>query len=293
MSLTNSIHISWRNRLADYTLAADVSVESAYPLTNCQNQIANQWTVFDMAGETTVAITGSGADFIPVNCFAMHNHSAPPGTTLRLRLYEGTGQTGAVLYDSDNDNDGDHQVGNKVPFGSLIAGVDGLGSAFEDEGRLKPHYSLWFDVVQCRSWRIDITNASGFTDDVLRVDKFWLGYAYGLRYGVNNGWEFSQVNEAEDRRKPGGGLDTLEDCERRALSMQWSPYSLENDELHTLLHLLNRAGRGGDLLVTLDPNDIRSKRYLTTSIYKRTGSKLAFTAAYFNANGLGLTLEEN
>lgn len=292
MSLPNTIHISWQNALAAYTLAADVAVETAYPLTNCQNQHRSEWTVFDMTGETTVAITGSSATDRAANCFSIHNHDAPTGTTLRLRLYAGESQTGTVVYDSNDYNDGDHEIRNKIPLGSSISGIDPFASEFETDSQLTPNYSLWFDPVWYKSFQIDITNAAGFTNNVLKVDKLWLGYAYGADHGIEHGWESNLLDDSEHIRKPGGGMETVEGVVRRSLRLEWDAAALDNAERHTLRHLLDRAKMSGDLLVTLDPNDARSQRYETTSIYRRK-SPVSFISQFWNGNGFGLDLEEN
>lgn len=287
MSVPNRIHISWVNWLALYTLASDVDAEAAYPLTNLQNAHRSHWAVFDMTGETAVAITGSSATARAANCWAMHNHDAPDGTTIRVRLYADEGQTGTAVYDSTATD-----VMHNIPFGSVIAGIDGIEGNFEDEGHLTTHISRFFDTVTFKSFQIDIANAGGFTDDVLTIDKLWLGFAWTPTYGIANGWQSSILDDSEHLRKPGGGMDTVDGALRRSLRLRFDPIDMPDSERHVIRHILDRATLSGDLLVAVDPNDVRSKRYETTSIYRRT-SNMTFTSAFYNGNGFGLDLEEN
>ncbi len=285
MSVPDRFHISWQNDIAAYTLAADVTVETAYPLTNCQNKFANRWTVLDMTGETTVAVTGSSATERAATCFAVHNHNCSDGTTIRLRLYPDESQGGTAVYDS-----GEQDVMHNVPFGSIIAGIDAIEGNFEDIDHMKTHFSLWFETVEYKSFRIDITNASGFTDDALRIDKLWLGFAYCPAYGPARGFGSALIDDSEHQRKPGGGMETVQGDVRRSLSLQFG--FVQNSERHVLRNILDRAKKGGDLLLTMDPNDAQSYNYETTSIYRRT-SDVAFVNAFYNSNDLGLSVEEN
>lgn len=284
MSLPNEFHISWKNDLASYTLAADATVETAYPLTNCQNSNASEWTAFDMTGETAVAITGSSATPRTGTCFAMHNHNAPDETTVRLRLYAGEGQTGTVMYDSTATD-----VMHNIPFGSIIVGIDAIEGNFEDEGHMRTHFSLWFPSVEYKSFRIDIANAGGFTDDALLVDKLWLGYAHALERSPLWGFQSAQTDDSVHQRKPYGGMETIEGCVRRGMNLE---FVAENDDRHIIRHILDRAKKGGDLLCTMDPNDVLSMHYETTSIYRRLNDT-SFAATYYDGNQFGLALEEN
>ncbi|MDX1489738.1 MAG: hypothetical protein R3332_00475 [Pseudohongiellaceae bacterium] len=286
MALRDSFHISWQNDLAAFTLSSDVSAETAYPLTNLQSKIANKPLVIDMTGETTVAITDTdGATDRSATCFALHNHNFPDGTTVRLRLYPDATQGGTAVYDS-----GEVDVMHNVPFGALLAGIDQIEGNFEDESSLKTHVSLWFDTVTYKSFQIDITNDSGFTDDLLQVDKGWLGAAYCPEYGPEQGFESNLIEGSEHQRKPGGGMETVQREVRRSLALEFKVMS--NAERHTIRHMLDRAKKSGDLLVTMDPNDAKSMNYELTSIYRRTSSQ-SFVARFFNGNDMALMLEEN
>lgn len=284
MTVPDRFHISWQNDIGQYTIASDVAAESAYPLTNMQNAIANKPTVIDMTSDTAIVMTGSSSTTRTATCFACHNHNLGDDATIRLRLYAGENQTGTKVYDSTAT-----QVPHTIPFGSSIAGVDGAGGHFEDEGNFKPHFSLWFDSVEYKSWQIDFAVPTP-TNATVSIDKLWLGFAYCPTYGPEYGAEGILVDPSRHFRKPGGGLDTVEHAAYRAFTCQFR--GVKNAERHVLRNILDRAKKGGDLLITFDPNDARSQNYELTSIYRRT-TDAGFRSEYYNGNALGLAAEEN
>lgn len=297
MSLPDKFHISWKNLAAEVksssgaytavTLASTVAAETAYPLTNCQNANANEKAVIDMTGETTVSITDTDSPDVAraINCASAHNHDFPDGTTLRLRIYPEINQGGTAVYDSTATAT-DHDI----PWGSVIAGLDGVEGNFEEEGHMKPHFSLWFEAVEGKSFQIDIANASGFTNDQLSIDKLWLGFAYAPDDGPVFGYGSELADDSEHQQKPGGGMETVEHDVRRSLALEFK--GVKNSERHVLRHILDKAKKGGDLLITMDPNDTKSMNYELTSIYRRMNNN-QWIAQHYNWNSFGLALEEN
>jgi hypothetical protein len=291
VSVCDRVHIGWRNDLVNYVLAADATVETAYPLTNCLNTDSNRPTVFDMTGEVSVVITFSGSTAQVANCFSAHNHDAPSGTTCRLELYDGVSQSGTKTYDSNNHAVyGVTDMHHKIPLGSLIAGAEGIEERQETKGRLKWHYSQIFGAVQYKSGRITIANSAGFTNNALKIDKLHLGPAYMARINPQWGIEYSEDDDSKHRRKPAGGMDTIEGVIRRTMRMDFS--HLENYERETMRRILNQAGFSGDLLIFIDPNDSMGWSYQTASIYRRM-SQNSFIGKFYNGNDFALALEEN
>lgn len=297
MSLPDRFHIAIRNLLdrvrdgsggwSDITLSSTVSAESAYPLTNVQSQSANKPAQFDMTGETQVVITDSGSpdELRAVNCAAIHNHNCPDGTTIQVELFDAIDQGGTTVYDS-----GEVATDHNVPLGSSVVGVDPIDGNFEDEGHLKTHRSLWFDSVNCKSYRITIKNTNGFTDDTLRIDKLWIAWAWSPNHGPVLGFGSTLLDDSEHQRKPGGGMETVEFTPRRSLNLTFK--GVTGEQRHTFRHWLERAKRGGDLLITMDPNNNQNLRYECTSIYRRT-SDIGFINRFYDGHELGLSVEEN
>ena len=284
MSVPDRFHISWQNDIASYTIASDVAAETAYPLTNMQNANANEFTVIDMSADSAVVFTGSSATLRTATCFSIHNHTMPSDNTARLELFDGESQTGTTVYDSTTTS-----IAHTRPWGSIIAGINPLGGYFEATSNMKTHFSLWFESVEYKSFRITIS-APTSTDDLLRIDKLWLGFAFCPRYGPEFNHQSTQVEPSEHDRKPGGGMETVEDYSYREMSFEFA--GVENSERHVLRSILDEAKKGGDLLITNDPNDVKSQNYEMTSIFRRTTNN-SFSAAKFNWNNFGLAVEEN
>ena len=306
MSLPDWFRIAWQNDAARYrandawhtlTLACNRTVETAYPLTNMQSQRPNFPAAIVMTGQTSAEITDvdSEDDFRTANCFSLHNHNLPAGTTVRLQLYDAINQGGSLVFDSD-DTEGLANVENMIPMGADIAGIDPIEGAYEEEGKLKTHFSMWFPDVLYKSHKITITNADGFTNDVILIDKLWLAYAHSFDYGPSYDWDWG-VNEDNDTQTPlaGGGYETINGgVTPRRMTL---PFELLTQmERHVFRYIMGRAGngsgKGDDLLITMDPNDMKSQKYETTSIYVRLNDQ-SFRARIFNGNNTELALGEN
>lgn len=303
MSLPDCFHIAWQNDAAVYrandawhnmTWACDQTVEDAYPLTNMQSVRPNLWAAIDMAGETTAVLTDvdSEDDFRTANCFALHNHNLPAGTTVRLQLYDAINQGGSEVFDSD-DIEGLGTVENTIPMGADIASIDPVEGAYEEEARMKLHFSMYFPAVLYKSAKVTITNADGFTNDVILIDKLWLAYAHSFDYGPSNGWTWSLDESGDEQmRLAGGGYETINGGVTPR--MMRVPFELLTQmERHVYRYIMARnGGKANDLLITMDPNDVRSLKYETTSIYCRLSDQ-SFVARIYNGNNTDLALGEN
>lgn len=302
MSLPDCFHISWQNDAVRYrandawhtmTLECDQTVETAYPLTNMQSARPNLPAAIDMSGETVAIITDDDSedDFRTANCFSLHNHSLPAGTTVRLELFDAVDQADSTVFDSD-DIDGLGDVENPIPMGADIAGIDPAEGAFEEEGKMKTHFSMYFDTVLYKSMRVTITNADGFVNNVILIDKLWLGYAHSFDYGPVNGWDWNLKEDADTQVElPGGGYETTNGgftCRQMMLPFEL----LTQMERHVYRYIMSRSGKAADLLITMDPNDTNSQKYETTSIYVRLNDQ-SFKAQVFNGNNTDLALGEN
>lgn len=284
MALVDRLHISWDNEIADFIITSDRTLETQYPITNAQNGNSNEPAVADMTGQISWQLKGSDSSERSANCFAIHNHNLGTDATARLRLYAGENQTGNVEYDSTV-----LQIPHTIPFGSILAGRDPVGGYFETDGNLRTHFSDWFDTVTYKSWQIDLSIPTP-VNDTASIDKFWLGHAWAPTYGPEYGHRSRIVDPSRHVRKPGGGMETIEDFCYRAIDLDFSGHP--STDRHVVRHILDQARKGGDILVTLDPNNNLSLKHEMTSIYRRT-SDISFIGEYFNGHGFGLSLEEN
>lgn len=285
MSLPDKFHIAFQNDIAAFTLASSVSAETQYPLSNMQSSDSGKTTVIDMTGETSVEITFSSATQRTANCLDLHRYNFPTGTTAQLILYPDEDQSGVAEYDSEETS-----IEHAIPFDSMIIGVDPFEGSFESLDHLTPNFSFWFDSVVYKSGKIIISNPDGFRNNQFILNKVYLAFAYCPVDGPEWGIGSTGIEESEHKRKPGFGLETVQREVRRSISMEFK--DVENAERHVLRGILGRAKMGGDLLITVDPNDAMSWKYEMTSIYRRT-TENSFKATVFNRNDLGFAGEEN
>lgn len=285
MSLPDKFHIAFQNDIAAYTLVSSVSAETQYPLSNMQSSVSSKPTVIDMTGETSVEFTFSSATQRTANCFDLHRHNFPTGTVAQLILYPDEEQSGVPEYDST-----ETQIEHAIPFDSIILGLDPLEGSFESLDHLTPNFSFWFDSVVYKSGKIIISNTYGFTNNQFILDKIYLALAYCPVDGPEWGIDSTGIEESEHKRKPGGGIETIQREVRRSISMEFK--DTQNAERHVLRGILGRAKMGGDLLITLDPNDAMSWHYETTSIYRRTTPN-SIKGMVFNSNDFAFAGEES
>jgi hypothetical protein len=178
-------------------------------------------------------------------------------------------------------------VPHNVPFSASLAGLDPLIGYFESLIDFKTHYSTWFQTVLFRSGSIDLDIPTP-VDDMLKIDKLWLGPAYGRASDYR--YQITPLELSQHHRKSGGGLDTVEDVSIRTFACQFS--DLTDSEDATFSRILAECKMSGDFMATFDPNDNVGKKFKSTSIYRRT-SNAGVTADYFNGNSMGLAGEEN
>jgi len=287
VAVVDRIHIGWSSYVPGDTIASDRTAETQYPIANMQNSSPNSPTVFDLTGQTVMVLTNSNtvSEDRTATCVAVHNHNLPIDTTIKLELFSLTGQGGSTVYDSGAVN-----VHKSIPFGSVIAGVDGFGSYFIEGSQLKTHFSILFTDVVFRSWRITITNSAGFTNNTISIDKLWLSFAWNPDINPSYGMRSTLLDASEHQKKPGGGVETISREVVRSIQMQFK--QMENAQRHTIRHILERAKMGGDLFISADPNNAISLNFEMTSIFRRTNS-MTFAHTFFDNNEFGLSVEEN
>lgn len=284
MAVSDSLNLSWKNDIGEYTIASDVAAETKYPLTNMQNNIANEPTAIDMTGETSVMFTFSSATERSAGAVAIHGHNCVDGTTVHWKLYPNESLGGTPL------DLGAQSITHNIPLGVVIAGYDAIEGDYEAAGRLKTHWSKCFPNERYKSASCEIANPAGFPDDVLLIDKMWIGFSIAFDIGPDWGFETVQEDGSEHIRKPGGGVETVQREVRRVLRFKVS--GTANSERQVSRHTFDRATKSGDLLIIMDPNNVMSLNYEISSIYKRT-SDTSYIATHYNWHDWGFAGEEN
>jgi hypothetical protein len=282
MSVRDVFHLSVKNWAASFTLSADATVETAYPLSNCLNQISDMPAVIDMTSETSVTIQGTGATDYVANCLCLWNHNIPADATVQLLLYPNASYAGTP-YDSTA-----LEAHSTIPWGGFMA-ADPWSDKYESISNLKRQFIHFFDAFTFKSFKVVISGGT-WENDTVSLDKLWLGPAYAFDLGPSYGAVFSIKDPSIHTRKPSGGIETVELPAYRSMNLDFN--NVPDAEQVLAGNLLDYARKGGDVFASADPNNARGMAFRRSGIFRRM-TDLDFVAAYFNGSSLGLALEEN
>jgi hypothetical protein len=282
VSVRDVIHLSVRNWFANFTLSADATVETAYPLTNMQNQNADEPAVIDMTAETSVIIQGTGSTEYVANCFSLFNHNIPADATVRLQLYPEAAYAGTA-YDSTA-----LPAQNAIPWGAFMAS-DEWGDTFDNVSNLKSVFAHLFTAFRFKSFKITIAGGT-WENDAISIDKGWLGAGYAFDMGAVHGTAMTIVDKSSHQPKPFGGMETREGACYRSLKIEFE--GMSETEALLVSNMLDRIKKGGDFFCTCDPNNTRGQLFRQSGIFRRDND-LSFIPAYYNGNAFGLAATEN
>lgn len=266
MTISDRALLASINTLADVTLTENVTAETAYPLTNAQNQISGKPAIWDASGSpATLVIEWTGATAYTFNFLAMCGVNFHADHDIKVQLYPNAGHTGTPYDSGDID---------AVRIGS----------------NLKEQFVLCFDDFSAKSGRITITTNGSFVDSKIVIDKLYGGFAYTFEYGHEHGSRFWVEDNSEHTDKPAGGLETYDGHARRRADLIFNASS--TTELITIQEGLEIAKKGGDLFLSADPQDTQGLRHKRSGIYRRN-SNIDFSAQHYNRHDHGISLIES
>jgi hypothetical protein len=259
MALTSKLLLGWKNCLEDMTLTSSIAAQTLHPLSNVISQLKGRPARWDVTAASTLTLNATSATEQTITGLMVKGHNLTKATTARLRIYAGESQSGTVVYDSDL-TPGADEIYTIRPWGEMIAGYDPWGGYCEETSALDPVYCLVFETVKGKSIRLDITLASQPEDIV------------------------------EQTKTVAGGFWTASRPVRRRIDIDFG--LMEDQDRNRFLSLLGEAGKGRDLYVIPDPNDVGYSWHLGASIYRRTND-FQYQQLMFNGSASQLALREN
>jgi len=231
------------NMIDSMTLRSMPAALASLPITHLQNSLRSR--PVRITG-TNVTINGEGIKGI-VDGFALANHNLTGDSTLRLRLYTGSNQTGSIVYDS-----GIITLARITPWGAFEGGwgIDPWGSAVPNSD-LPQTWSVWFDEVIALSFRCELRAPQNQHIDIGRL---FIGKSFSPRHNYSYGGGISWVEQATQTRTEGGSLmvEAAKAYRKLKVSLDW----LDEGDRDLLSRLLLRHGKAGDMLVTLNPERV-------------------------------------
>lgn len=266
MALTDKTLVATINSLSGVTLTSDESAETAYPLTNVQNENSGQPAIWDASGAPAdLVIEWTGATAITFNFLAMCGVNFHADHDIKVQLYPNAGHTGTPYDSGDID---------AVRIGS----------------NLKEQFILCFDEFAAKSGRITITTNGSFINSEIIIDKLFGGLAYEFEYGHEHGSRFWIEDDSAHTPKPGPGVETYTGHARRRADLIFMASSTA--ELIALQDMLELAQKSGDMFLSADPKDTRGLRQKRSGIYRRNNN-IDFSSRYANGHDHGLSLIES
>lgn len=227
------------------TLTASPAMVSTLPVTNLQDQ-ARARVARTVGLPTPQYIYGNWSAVKQISAMALVRHNLTGAATLRLRLYAGNNQTGAVLYDS-----GAVQLGTTYPWGSFAWGTVPWGASIFREWPVA-FYVFWFTAVgalSCELQMTDAANAAGY----MEASRLFLGLYFEPAKNMSFGATMSWQEQSEQERSDGGTLRT--DAKESYRRWEFDLSLLTQGERATLANIARRAGLRNDLFLSCYPGE--------------------------------------
>lgn len=275
------IRLVTSNQVEKSTLSSVPAVSAGLPVENIKTPWRSRVMRSDPAVclpvedgsalKLTQAILGNLATGDVADGFAIIRHNMTGMDTARLELYDGENQTGSLVYDS-----GEQPVSALIPMGAWVAGVNFYGETYSKD--LDTIYSLWFEPVAYRSWRVTLSsydNLYGY----LQVGMLYIGKSISPEYNFSWGASLTWEDGHSLVRTEGGSLMTEGGhARRRELAL-----SLDNmsDLDRNLMGQAVRNAYGLPLLVAAYPasaNVLRRAEY--TMVAKIAGGSPFIQSAH-------------
>ena len=192
----------------------------------------------------TKTINGNFAGATLCSALVLYGHNLSGTATWRLRLYNGTNQTGSVVYDSTT-----LTPQTVVGWGAFQWGVESWGSyIFRDWEQ--PFYSLFFSDVYAVSFRlelVDTVNPSGYLQANRLIIGRYLSPYFNAAYGLALNWD----TNSQQRRTLGGSVRTDRRATFRRLAFDLE--TLDAGERALWLDLARSASLHREMFISVYP----------------------------------------
>lgn len=282
MADLDKLHIITSSDLDLLNLSETPAAEASLPIENLLDVNRGKFTRWTGSPNPIVikaSRVSAGDPAFYASGFGFARHDFADDVTVRLRLYDQIDQLGSVVYDSTA-----LTVATTIPWGVFVAGVDTWGASFTLG--IPAIFSLFFPAVAYKSLQIDIVNPTATTVDIGRV---YLGFAFvpSANFSYNSVIEW--VDDSKHNRTDGGGLrtETVPAYRRFEIPLDW----MTDVDRERFSWLLERVTKGGDMLISLDPNATGRESLENTMVCKRVVSN-KFAQRHHNINTTKLIVAE-
>jgi hypothetical protein len=266
------------------TITASPTPESDFPAANMLDQRRSKKmriTGSPAAITLNFSLTSGTENALSATGFCIDGHTLPEGSTIRLRLYDDLNQTGTVVYDST-----DKSVDEIIPWGEFVASVDEWGDVYEIE---RKKFTLWFDTVQYKSFRVSIAQPatpSTFID----MERIFIGWGFAPKLNANYGAAITKEDPSIQNSTAGGGLRTENIRANKVFDLTFG--QMVNSERAIMSDMLDKAAKGNDMLVSLNPLATGKEKLDGEMMCKRINDS-AFSHTNYERHSITLKLKES
>lgn len=239
-----NVRFIFENVADDAALSCSPAEVATLPASNLQLQTRGD--VWRSDGVISAQhILGDLAGFNTLSAMALVRHNLTAAANYRLRLYQGAGQSGTLVYDSGTVTPN----GERLGWGVFRWGIDPWGAASLRDWPV-PYFVAWFAPVVALSFDLELTdtaNLNGFLQAARLVIGNYVEPTYNFSYRHPMSWR----EQSKQARTEGG---TLRTDERQAFRrFRFALDHLTADERTTFLDYFRRAGLRNDLFVSCYP----------------------------------------
>ncbi len=172
---------------------------------------------------------------------------------------------------------------------SVVASGESIEHPYASANNWKSNLSKWFDTVSAKSFQIDVT-VSGTLNNQILIDKLFLGEAISADSGQSRESSVTIEDGSIQLPKADGGTHTVTmPASRRALI---DVPIMGQTDMEAIRAALRTAKRGGDVLMTMDPNDAFGFKEASTAVY-RVASDRQLVTTFYNNFPTRIALREN
>jgi hypothetical protein len=240
-----NLRIITPNESDDAVLTAVPAMVTTLPVSNLQDQTRSR-VARSVGLPTPQYIRGDYNEVKQISSMALVRHNLTGAAEIRLKLWDGAGQTGTLTYDS-----GVVELGDALGWGDFIWGVDPWG---DDQFANWPvaFTVLWFDPFTAQSFEIQITDNAN-TDGYIEFARLFMGLYWSPETNFSYGAKMAWRENSTQGRTDGGTLRTDARSPYRAWSFDLN--FLTQGERAQLADIMRNAGLRNDMFISCFPGE--------------------------------------
>jgi len=221
-------------------------------------------TLSDGSSVTVNAVSGGAVTQFTLST-ANADGNVVEGVAVTQTSTTGSGINFSLTPDEDNVT-GALLTSVTIPWGAFLAGIDPWADAYTiGIPNIFAHW--WAPEVAYKSLRVDIDQPEGSEIGYIDIGRLYIGWAFVPSVNFARGVSIEWVDPSKHNRTAGGGIRTENIMPYRKFDFDLNFMPVSDRE--RLSYLLERVGKGGDMLISLDPTAEGRSGIENTMVAKR------------------------